>query len=64
MKFPNIGPLELCRTDVAGIHAEIGEPYHPPSGEGEKVDVEGAVESGGRDHKSHRASQRETLVEE
>src|SRR5690242_4478980 len=32
------------------IHAEIVELYHPPSGE--KVDVEGAIESGGRGRKS------------
>src|SRR5580693_401491 len=34
----------------APIHAEILELYHAPSGE--KVDVEGAIESGGRGHKS------------
>jgi len=34
----------------APIHAEIIELYHAPSGE--KVDVEGAVESGGRGRKS------------
>jgi hypothetical protein len=34
----------------APIHAEIVELYHPPSGE--KVDVEGAIESGGRGRKS------------
>jgi hypothetical protein len=34
----------------APIHAEIVELYHAPSGE--KVDVEGAVESGGRGRKS------------
>jgi hypothetical protein len=32
------------------IHAEIVELYHAPSGE--KVDVEGAIESGGRGRKS------------
>jgi len=34
----------------AAIHAEIVELYHAPSGE--KVDVEGAIESGGRGRKS------------
>jgi len=34
----------------APIHAEIVELYHAPSGE--KVDVEGAIESGGRGRKS------------
>ena len=34
----------------ASIHAEIVELYHAPSGE--KVDVEGAIESGGRGRKS------------
>jgi hypothetical protein len=34
----------------ASIHAEIIELYHAPSGE--KVDVEGAIESGGRGRKS------------
>jgi hypothetical protein len=34
----------------ARIHAEIVELYHAPSGE--KVDVEGAIESGGRGRKS------------
>jgi hypothetical protein len=34
----------------APIHAEIVEVYHAPSGE--KVDVEGAIESGGRGRKS------------
>ena len=34
----------------APIHAEIAELYHAPSGE--KVDVEGAIESGGRGRKS------------
>lgn len=34
----------------APIHAEIIELYHAPSGE--KVDVEGAIESGGRGRKS------------
>jgi hypothetical protein len=34
----------------AAIHAEILELYHAPSGE--KVDVEGAIESGGRGRKS------------
>lgn len=34
----------------ASIHAEILELYHAPSGE--KVDVEGAIESGGRGRKS------------
>lgn len=34
----------------AQIHAEIVELYHAPSGE--KVDVEGAIESGGRGRKS------------
>jgi hypothetical protein len=34
----------------APIHAEIVELYHTPSGE--KVDVEGAIESGGRGRKS------------
>lgn len=34
----------------AGVHAEIVELYHAPSGE--KVDVEGAIESGGRGRKS------------
>jgi hypothetical protein len=34
----------------ARIHAEIVELYHAPSGE--KVDVEGAIESGGRSRKS------------
>ena len=34
----------------APIHAEIIELYHAPSGE--KVDVEGAIESGGRSRKS------------
>jgi hypothetical protein len=34
----------------APIHAEIVELYHAPSGE--KVDVEGAIESGGRGHKT------------
>jgi hypothetical protein len=34
----------------APIHAEIVELYHTPSGE--KVDVEGAIESGGRDLKT------------
>jgi len=34
----------------APIHAEIMELYHAPSGE--KVDVEGAIESGGRGRKS------------
>jgi hypothetical protein len=34
----------------APIHAEIVELYHAPSGE--KVDVEGAIESGGRGRKT------------
>jgi hypothetical protein len=34
----------------AQIHAEIAELYHAPSGE--KVDVEGAIESGGRGRKT------------
>ena len=34
----------------APIHAEIAELYHAPSGE--KVDVEGAIESGGRGRKT------------
>jgi hypothetical protein len=34
----------------APIHAEIVELYHAPSGE--KVDVEGAIDSGGRGRKS------------
>ena len=34
----------------AGVHAEIVELYHAPSGE--KVDVEGAIESGGRGKRS------------
>ncbi|MGC2529031.1 MAG: hypothetical protein WA639_14880, partial [Candidatus Acidiferrum sp.] len=34
----------------ASIHAEIVELYHAPSGE--KVDVEGAIESGGRGRKT------------
>jgi len=34
----------------ARIHAEIVELYHAPSGE--KVDVEGAIESGGRGRKA------------
>ena len=34
----------------APVHAEIVELYHAPSGE--KVDVEGAIESGGRGRKS------------
>jgi hypothetical protein len=34
----------------AAVHAEIVELYHAPSGE--KVDVEGAIESGGRGRKS------------
>ncbi len=34
----------------APIHAEVVELYHAPSGE--KVDVEGAIESGGRGRKS------------
>src|SRR3954466_11040324 len=34
----------------ASIHAEIVELYHGPTGE--KVDVEGAIESGGRGRKS------------
>jgi uncharacterized protein YcfJ len=34
----------------AQIHAEIIELYHAPSGE--KVDVEGAIESGGRGRKT------------
>jgi hypothetical protein len=37
----------------APIHAEIVELYHAPSGE--KVDVEGAIESGGRGRKNYRA---------
>lgn len=42
----------LVMTDGrrAPIHAEILELYHAPSGE--KVDVEGAIESGGRGRKS------------
>lgn len=43
-------PHEACAATRAPIHPEIIELYHAPSGE--KVDVEGAIESGGRGRKS------------
>jgi hypothetical protein len=42
--------LVLPNGSRAPIHAEIVELYHAPSGE--KVDVEGAIESGGRGRKT------------
>ena len=47
LRFDNLVMPDGHRTR---IHAEIIELYHAPSGE--KVDVEGAIESGGRGRKS------------
>jgi hypothetical protein len=47
LRFDRLVTLDGHR---APIHAEIVELYHAPSGE--KVDVEGAIESGGRGRKS------------
>lgn len=47
LRFDRLVMPDGCR---APIHAEIVELYHAPSGE--KVDVEGAIESGGRGRKS------------
>ena len=47
LRFDNLVMPDGHRTS---IHAEIIELYHAPSGE--KVDVEGAIESGGRGRKS------------
>jgi hypothetical protein len=47
LRFDRLVMLDGRRTP---IHAEIVELYHAPSGE--KVDVEGAIESGGRGRKS------------
>jgi hypothetical protein len=47
LRFNRLVMPDGCR---APIHAEILELYHAPSGE--KVDVEGAIESGGRGRKT------------
>ena len=47
LRFDRLVPADGRR---ARIHAEIVELYHAPSGE--KVDVEGAIESGGRGRKT------------
>lgn len=47
LRFNRLVMPDGCR---APIHAEVVELYHAPSGE--KVDVEGAIESGGRGRKT------------
>ena len=48
--MPRFDRLVMADGRRAPIHAEIVELYHAPSGE--KVDVEGAIESGGRGRKT------------